>query len=482
MRLSVGTNFDDRLLENLDATLVTNVYGKLTEDIIGGGRPSFALPKVDVDRVRTHIELCHKKGIEFNYLLNSVCMDNMELTSNMNHQIMEFLDILEEWKVDWVTVTIPYLIELVKKRLPRVKVSVSSFAHVDSIQRAKHYEQLGVDEITPPESYNRNFEFLETLRKSVNMDIRLIATNDCLISCPFSHQHPVYQSHASQSNHIAGGFAFDYCLLRCTYEKLKDPAQFIKACWIRPEDIKVYEEIGYDNFKITERLKKTDHILKTVRAYENRKWDGNLAEILNVRMSEEDYVFPNFEYVDKPEFADFSKMTESFRLLFKNKVVIDNNKLDGFIDFFRNKKINCLETDCDSCNYCKKVARDAVMINSNMREEGIQDFEKLFDSLQTGEFFEKEKLIINWPDDVQAIFDKSVEAKPDFIREVSRRNIAAEAEKLAKERLSGSVEIEDVVRASFHTTPVEIYPMVAGGFAELGIDVKEYMNDEELKQ
>ncbi len=479
MRLSVGTNFDNRLLEGLDSSTVSTVYGKLTEDIVGGGRPSFALPKVDGDIIREHIDLAHRKGIEFNYLLNSACMDNLELTSQVNSQIIEFLDVLDEWKVDWITVTIPYLIELVKRRLPRVKVSVSSFAHVDSIQRAKYYEQLGVDEITTPESYNRNFRFLEELRNSVKLDIRLIATNECLISCPFSHHHPIYQSHASQTGHITGGFAFDYCLLRCTYEKLLDPTHFIKSCWIRPEDIKVYEEIGYDSFKLTERLKKTDQILKMVKAYENEKWDGNLAEILNVRMSEEDYVFPNFEYVNKPEFADFGKMTSAFRLLFSNKVFIDNRKLDGFINFFKNKRLNCLETNCDNCNYCKQIAQKAVSFDHRQQEHAVREFKDLFENLTNGSFFLKNEDSLLWPEEVRNIFDKMIEAKPEFIQELSRKTIQADAEKNARERNSDSVSLGDVVKANFNGTPSEFHPILTKSLADLNIDVAKYINFEE---
>jgi collagenase-like PrtC family protease len=478
MKLSVGTNFDNQLLEELKGSPVTSVYGKLTEDIVGGGRPSFALPKVDESKVQEHINLAHKQGIEFNYLLNSVCLDNLELTADMNRRIIEFINILDEWKVDWITVTIPYLIELIKARYPRIKISVSSFAHVDSIQKAKHYEQLGVEEITPPESYNRNFRFLEELRKSVKLDIRLIATNDCLISCPFQHHHPIYQSHASQTGHVSGGFGFDFCLLRCTFERLKDPSQFIKACWIRPEDIKIYEEIGYDNFKLTERLKKTDKILKTIRAYQNKKWDGNLAEILNVRMSEEDFVFPNFKYLDRPEFADFGKITGAFRLLFKNKVYIDNGKLEGFIDFFKNKKFDCLETNCDTCNYCKKIAQNVVSIDSDQKESAIHDFEKLFQELACGDFFRKEEtqMILIWPSEISDVFEKLIEAKPDFIREMSRKMMFAEAEKIAKERNSDEVNLNDVIKANFNTTPKEFHPMLVKGLIDMNIDVTEFVS------
>ncbi|NFA43473.1 DUF2621 family protein [Clostridium botulinum] len=475
MRLEVGTNFDNELFNQIKGLPVSVIYGKLTEDIVGGGRPSLALPRVDIEKIKRHIELAHENGIEFNYLLNAACLDNLELTAEMNSEIIKLLDLLNELKVDWVTVTIPYLIELVKKRLPNVKVSVSAFANVDSIQKAKHYERLGVDEITIPESYNRNFKFLKELRKNVNIDIRLIATNDCLLSCPFQHFHPIYQSHASQSGHVSGGFAFDYCLLRCTYERLKDPSQFIKSGWIRPEDLEVYEEMGYDNFKLTERLKKTDQIVKMVKAYSERKWNGNLAEILNVRMSEEDYGLPNFEYIDKPEFADFGKMSRTFRFLFKNKVYIDNNKLSGFINFFKDNDINCLQRNCDDCQYCKKTADKAIKIDNEQYDVDIKEFKQLFNEINTGAFFKKEEKVMKWQNDVKEIFDKMMELKPEFIREVSSKTILADAEEIARKRNSNEVSVEDIIEANFNSTPKEIHPIMIGSLQNLGLNVDKYI-------
>ena len=43
---SVGTNFDDRLIEKIKDFNVYEVYGKLSRDIVGGGRSSFLLGEV----------------------------------------------------------------------------------------------------------------------------------------------------------------------------------------------------------------------------------------------------------------------------------------------------------------------------------------------------------------------------------------------------------------------------------------------------
>ena len=62
MRLSVACNFDEELLEGLDGYPVYELYGKMTEDVVGGGRPSFYLPKVNRKKVEHFITLAHRKG------------------------------------------------------------------------------------------------------------------------------------------------------------------------------------------------------------------------------------------------------------------------------------------------------------------------------------------------------------------------------------------------------------------------------------
>ena len=80
MRFSMPTNFDPLLIEQAKAYSVDEVYGKLTADVIGGGRLSQILPSVSFSRLRAHLALCKKHGISFNYLLNAASSDNVEYT------------------------------------------------------------------------------------------------------------------------------------------------------------------------------------------------------------------------------------------------------------------------------------------------------------------------------------------------------------------------------------------------------------------
>jgi len=474
VKISLSTNFDPLLIKGLSGSNVSVIYGKLPSDVVGGGRPTFALPQISIDQIKQHIELAHSQGIEFNYLLNAVCLDNLECTRVKNKQILDLLDLLKELEVDWVTVAIPYLIDLVKAHLPDVKVMVSTFANVDSIQKAQYYERLGVNAITLPEQVNRNFNFLTLLRKKVNLDFHLIVTNDCLLSCPFRHHHPLFQSHASQAEHISNGFALDYCLLKCTYQKLKNPEAFIQSPWIRPEDTKYYEEIGINKFKITERMKGTQQLLNIVKAYQERSYVGNLAKLLNVRMDKGDFLVPNFEYNNNATFVDPDKMSEIYQLIFANNIIIDNKKLDGFLEFFIKNKVNCLETDCQECGYCSFIAKTAVSYDVNEYQRLIKQFDNLFNKLTSGDFFSSsnEKVITNvfWSDSINELFNKMIKAKPLIFRRMATNEIRLKAEEYVLQRGAKNVEIEDLVKANFDVTPKKFHAKIKEQLVEIGID------------
>jgi hypothetical protein len=73
------------------------------------------------------------------------------------------------------------------------------------------------------------------------------------------------------------GLPVDYCSLICNDLRLREPVNYLRANWIRPEDLPIYEEMGYHNFKIVERNTPTAILLERVKAYANRRYDGNCS-------------------------------------------------------------------------------------------------------------------------------------------------------------------------------------------------------------
>jgi collagenase-like PrtC family protease len=384
MRYSVATNWDLGLLEKLDGTSVEGLYGQMWGDPIGGGRMALFIPKVGKKEVASFIAEVRKRGLGFNYLINSTCLDNLEFTKKGYRNIRDHLEWISSTGVDMVTVTLPFLLQMVKRDFPNLKVCVSSFARVQNVHLAHFWEDSGADKIILPESIGRDFQALRSIREAVDCVLELIANHCCLFQCPLDLHHRNMVSHGSQEKHPCGGFAPDYCKLACQRLKLFHPAELIKSRWIRPEDVPDYEVLGIDCLKLVERFRETESLIQIVKAYERKSYKGNLVELLSLPQQGV-FLSPNLEILQRTDLIEPEKMGEVMEVLkepFPEKVNIDNSKLNGFLDHF--KKVNCLHTDCDHCGYCEQVATQAVSIDEEWRREMISRFDQAMESLTTG--------------------------------------------------------------------------------------------------
>ena len=388
MKLRVGANWDFSLIDALPGTSVDGLFGKLPFDIVGGARPGFVLPQINRDYVKRYIQACHEKGIQFSYLLNAPCLGNLQYSRKGYGQLIDLLEWIDESGADAVTVGMPYLIDLVRKRFPRLKIKVSTTARVNTVRKALQYEAMGVEEIIIDEHINREFKTLETIRKAVNCNLELIVNNICLWQCPYNYEHVNHDGHASRK-----GEEEQYCYLQypgylCLYRKLTEPVELLKSPWIRPEDLSRYEKIGYDHFKITERFKRTPFLVEHVRAYENRRYDGNILDLFTLPRKEA-FTPVHLEYFIKPEHVNIMKVSELgkvFDLEVRELIQLDNRKLDGFIEHF--EKADCNQTSCSRCHYCEDIFKKAAVVKEEEVKKAAQRVRDFSEKLLSGEIFE----------------------------------------------------------------------------------------------
>ena len=388
MKLRVGANWDVAFLDGVKGTSVDSLFGKLPFDVVGGARPGFVLPQINRKYVEQYIKACHERRLEFSYLLNAPCLGNLQYSKKGYGRIIDLIEWIDQSGADAVTVGIPYLINLVRKRFPRLKVKVSTTARVNTVRKALQYEDMGVEEIIIDEHINREFKTLEAIQKAVTCNLELIVNNICLWQCPYNYEHVNHDGHASRE-----GEEDDYCYLQypgylCLYRKLTDPVELLKSPWIRPEDIPHYEHIGYQHFKITERFKKTSLLLEHVKAYENRRYDGNLLDLFTLPRKGA-FTPVHLEYFIKPEHVNIMKISELekvFDLEVRELVQIDNRKLNGFIEHF--KKYDCNLASCSDCRYCETVFEQVAVVDQEGVNRAAQRVRDFSDKLLSGEVFE----------------------------------------------------------------------------------------------
>ena len=393
LKISLAANYDPQLVPEIARYPVDEVYGKFPADGISGGRPRYMATPVSKGAMLDYVRLLDKHGIAFNYLINGSCMGNREWTGSWQRKIMSLLGKIQDMGIRRVTVSTPFLLELVKKRFPEFKVRVGIYAQVDTLSRAKFWEDSGADTITLESfSINRDFGRLASIRKSVKCDLQLIANHACLPNCPMQSYHQNGFAHASDNSDV---LFIDYCFLRCSRKRLEDTSLFIKAGWIRPEDLGVYEELGYTTFKLLERGIPSSELLKRVKAYSGRQSPENLADLIlscgfaESQKKERFWALRNFI---KPWQANPFKLIKLFELArhqgmsfprLETNIKIDSRQIPAdFIDGFR--KRDCMMLNCKECGYCEKIAGNAVSVSPSFREESLKRYADIEDSLATG--------------------------------------------------------------------------------------------------
>ncbi len=354
MRLVVATSWDDELLRGLAGLPIHVIFGKLQEDLVGGGRPSSILPPVSWEDMARHIALAHTQGMRFNYLWNATSLADAEYEPAYIARLQEQLRRLVDISVDGLVVGLPWMIPLVKGIAPDLEVTVSSLIDVVSPREATQFEAMGADAIVLHHAVNRDFAVLDEIRASVRCDLELICNNSCVYQCPYNSCH-----HVSPSFHSREGSrpVLEYELFWCAGRHAQDRAEIIRSRWIRPEDLQVYERHGYDRFKLAGRGRDTAWLARSIRAYAQRGYAGDLTDIISLSQHAPLALSRRRAGEQGPHRAQWAAIAQTLEPV--GGLSVDNAALPtNFLEFFEHHDCNTLS--CRTCGYCGQVARRAV--------------------------------------------------------------------------------------------------------------------------
>jgi len=145
MNFELACNWDLGLIKGIKGYSPIELFGGMPNTVVAGGRASFVAPEVTEAQVERYIKDAHADGHTFNFLLNASCLDNREYRRDEYAKILEHIAWVEKAGADSVTVTIPFLLQMIKKHFPKLKVYVSSWARVENVRRAQFFEDMGAD-------------------------------------------------------------------------------------------------------------------------------------------------------------------------------------------------------------------------------------------------------------------------------------------------------------------------------------------------
>ena len=350
----------ERLNNTYERSKVIETYGNITVDnLFGSGRLVRQMLKTDIFDLCEYINYSAQKGIDYNYTFNATHIQNRQFTAEGIAEIKKFLARIYDAGVRSITVTLPSLIELVRASNLDFKIKTSTLCQVNNANKALFFKGMGVEKIVVEEAVNRNFLLLKSIREAFGEKVEIIVNQICDQNCVYRMFH--YNMISGDPVGTANQVGTDYFEHRCVLQQLKSADNLLKLCWVRPEDIKYYTDIGIHYFKLQGRhtFVRGGDPVRTVKAYFDESFDGNLMDLLNM----------------------FAKLTGF-------SVYVDNKKLEGFIKPFT-RIDNFCNNNCSTCRYCPEFAQKCI--DSDRVEEVRKMAEDFYDN------YDRYKSMVNSP-------------------------------------------------------------------------------------
>ena len=374
IKFSIATSWDKGLIDALslinkgnDKAQVDEFYGSFKTGVVGSGRPSWRLPHVSHDQATGFITHAHRNGFKFNWTLNAPDFKGKEDDAEWVKKVYDLLKWLSEIGVDILTIAHPFLINIVKKDFPEFKVTLSVIAGVDTVDKAIEFEDLGVDKINlNPHTINRDFETIAQIRSAVNCKLILYANIPCLDKCPKRDDHYRLFGYMSQKDIADSGNIRDPFIVRCSLKYLREPVQLLKSPFIRPDDISIYNDIGINRFKLSDRSEKTDFLVRTAKAYLQQNYNGDLFALvfrggskIKAGIIAE---MPEYKHLEVPIVIDNCLLSE---LDFKNKIkTLKGSDLEKFYNEATERAVTVTD-----CNALKKIEHLLNQINTKYNNQ-----------------------------------------------------------------------------------------------------------------
>jgi collagenase-like PrtC family protease len=372
----VACNWEEDLIKQLskDSSDIKYIFGKSKTDVFSGGRPMREVNELEHrNRAESYIKKAKTNNLEFNYLLNGTELNN-EFSKETTKKIYENLDWLSSIEIKWVTVCNPRIAQIIKENYSNLNVNISIFAHVRTKRQIEFWQRLGAKSINLDRELVRNTKQLEFLVKSTDLDLILLANDPCLLNCPYE----LYHDNLMSKNSVTGDKYYHYCSLTCMLEYISNPVEIIKSSFIRPEDISYYENIGIRNFKIVDRNRTTKFIVNAVEAYINRKYNGNLIDLMSIYSSYDRDHENLFQLSNELNEETIDKFWKALPAIIDIK--LNNNDVHDLLE--KTKNIDCNTLNCDSCEICKKY-ENRITFNKKDIDKTKENLKRIIDLINS---------------------------------------------------------------------------------------------------
>ena len=233
-------------------------------------------------QIISDLKWARENGIELDAIFNANCYGDIAMTETLANHVTGVIREMDRENLfpEHLTTTSPFIATVVKKEFPAIKVRFSINMDISTQNALKYVDSL-CDEFYAGRNAHRSLEYVKKMGAWAAEHGKMMGIQvnpGCLRNCPYHTFHNNLHGHnrIGQSE-AAAKFNFSNFLCRDVYER-GDYEEFLRAIWIRPEDLPMYEPyVGV--VKLATR--RHPHPEKIIAAYADCSYDGDIADIVD---------------------------------------------------------------------------------------------------------------------------------------------------------------------------------------------------------
>ena len=300
MRYSVGLNKNYSFIETIKEFKehIYEVYfswgdfpNGRSNQILGEGYTSWELQQLQIDAL-TELK---NENIDLNLLFNANCYGSDSQSRVFFDKVGTTVDYVKEnFRLKSVTTTSPLIAKFIKNNFEDLEVRASVNMEIGTIEGMKYISDY-FDSFYMKRELNRDFNAIENLHnwcENNGKSLYMLVNSGCLNHCSVHNFHDNLVAHETEIAKMDNAYNFtgmckEFLKKEENYKSLIEDTNFV-----RPEDICKYEKY-FKAVKLATRISRCpDMILKS---YVNKKYVGNILEILEPAHSIYPYVVENGE-------------------------------------------------------------------------------------------------------------------------------------------------------------------------------------------
>ena len=239
-------------------------------------------------RLLGDLRWARENGLRLDTLFNANCYGDEAISPELADMVSRVLGEMDAEGLfpDVVTTTSPFVARVLKVRFPGVRVRASINTRIHGTIGFDYAAEF-FDEFYLSRERHRDFDYVRAVAawaadrgKLVGMQVN----SGCLRECPFQTFHDNLHGHGDgrRPKDVETAKAYDFSFFRCKTHYARGGAaleDFLRATWIRPEDVPLWEDEGVRLFKVA--IRRHPHPVEALRAYAEYSFDGNLATLMD---------------------------------------------------------------------------------------------------------------------------------------------------------------------------------------------------------